>query len=224
MASDNNKSNSSDVEKNSKIKPSFSFNFNNANQKLLPTRIPSLTFRPCSKCSYNFSNNSNSNSFKNFKISPSKLNFFPSQEWKNYQNEISLESLISAYFRASCSSKIHFEHKLWNALQITLYSPQLFSFVGVRWASKTIIQVNQEVFGSFLDLKKVISALFTSKGSFPSHGFIEIPDIQARTELKDKISQNELSECRFFEHRDKLFRIDSNEDEIASIQYEAPSI
>lgn len=195
------------------LPPSFTFNSFNSNTMHQQNYGLSPFLRQYSKRITNAD-------FRNIKLSLSKLNFLPSEEWNNTQGEVNLDSLISSYFRVRCSSKIRFEHKLWNALQITLYMPQLYSSIGVKWASKTIIQVNQEIFGNFLDLKKVISALFTSNGLFPSHGFVEIPDSQVRTELNGEISDNDLTECRFLEHRNKLFKRDSNETEIASIQLE----
>lgn len=170
--------------------------------------------------SIGISNNNGFNDLSKFKISPSKLNFFPTEVWASNQDEVTLEDLISSFFHARCSSKIRFEHKLWNSLQITRFKPQLFYYIGIRWVSKTIIQVNQEAFGNFLDLKKAASTFFTSKGYFPSHGFIEIPKSKIRENINEDIVINETDDCRYLEHIKKSFRMDSTENEIASIQLE----
>ncbi|OHT11570.1 hypothetical protein TRFO_18930 [Tritrichomonas foetus] len=154
-------------------------------------------------------------------LSPKQLSFIPKSIWTSQNKVLTLDRIIATFFHARSSAKVRFEHKLWNALQITKNHPTLFSIIGVCWISNTIIKVHKLTFGKFLALKKITSALFTSKGSFPSHGFIEISDLQLKS---FHLNENDILECRFYTHKDQKFTILSTEEEISKCHWISSSV
>lgn len=129
---------------------------------------------------------------------------------------------ITVHFIGKSCRKVRFEHKLWNALQLTLKHPEMYPLIGVIWISDRVIQVNRLKFGKLLDLAKSTSALFSQHGSFPTHGFIELTfrDVQKMPGVV--LAPDRDNELRFFMRPDGKFTKGSTPDEIEECRYVAP--
>lgn len=157
--------------------------------------------------------------FRSIVFQVKNYNFFPARAWKN--ESVTFLDMRADHFDGKGKKRARFEYKLWNALQITRQSPDLYRYVGVIWLSERVIQVNRRLFGDLLRLEKCTSALFNAQGSLPTHGFHElsIKDIQVigiRT-------YDDPKDCRFFYRPDGLFRFGSNENDIKGCKYTKPA-
>ncbi|OHT12134.1 hypothetical protein TRFO_03778 [Tritrichomonas foetus] len=150
-------------------------------------------------------------------LNPNVLKFIPSERWNNV-DQISLEDMTKTYFRAHSTKKLRFEHKLWNALKITLDNPHMYALVGVRWITHNVIKVNKKIFAKLLALTKPTSSLFNIQGSFPSHGFIEVEQ-----EELDKLAfdRGDEADCRFFIHKNGVFTLLAIENDICQCKWVA---
>ena len=155
------------------------------------------------------------------KIIPSRYNFYPSSVWES--REYSFSELCSEHFMMKSNKMVRFQHKLWNALQITRMSPDMYHVVGVLWFSERVVQVNREIFGRLLGLEKATSALFNIQGSFPTHGFREVTLDTALLMTTSRGITEDARACRYFVRPDGLFRVGSSEEEIAACRYQKPA-
>ena len=154
------------------------------------------------------------------KIIPSQYNFYPSSVWD--LREYSFSELRSEHFMMKSNKMVRFQHKLWNALQITQRWPDMYQVVGVLWFTERVVQVNKEIFGRLLGLEKATSALFNIQGSFPTHGFREVTLDTALLMTTSRGITEDARICRYFVRPDGLFRVGSSEDEIAACRYQKP--
>ena len=154
-------------------------------------------------------------------IDPVALQFIPKSTWASWK-PTSVQGLHDTYFSRKNSVSRRFEHKLWNALQITTRRPDLYPAVGVMWVSETIIQVNRVIFGKLLGLEKSTSALFNMQGSFPTHGFTELTLDEVRIVAGVKSTTSDFDECRFFVRKDGKFTRHSKEADVMACSYQKP--
>jgi hypothetical protein len=150
-------------------------------------------------------------------ICPKKLRLFPSDRWT--KKSYTFGEMVAEHFKQKSNASFRFEHKLWNALQMTIEYPDLYVVVGVKWLNGHVIQVNRVVFGNLLGLRKPTSALFNNQGAFPSHGFVELSLDQVTEQCQVRVLPNESNECRFFVRLDRKFRPDSTEAEVCACRW-----
>lgn len=146
--------------------------------------------------------------------------FVPKDIWKTEM--VNFMDMCTTHFRGKSNKKVKFEHKLWNALQITKTQPMLYPLVGVIWLSDMVIQIDRTHFGALLCLGKSTSALFNSQGSFPTHGFVEL-SLQELDAMDIRPYSNNYSDCRFFHRPDGLFCTSSTEKELSQCTYTKPT-
>ena len=111
-------------------------------------------------------------SIYNLYINPWRFRFQPFGQWENKQ--ISIFALLKTHFQTRSTKKIRFEHKLWNALQLTSAYPELYNVLGVMLVTPQLIKADRDKIGAAFALTKPNAALFNQQGAFPSHGFIEV--------------------------------------------------
>lgn len=157
-----------------------------------------------------------------FSINPKELNFYPTSRWET-SPEVNLNLLISDYFRARSSKKLRFEHKLWNALQITKAYPDLVSIIGVIWVNEKVIKVYRDIFGRLLEITRATAALFNIQGSFSSHGFEQINDDQVdnAANLQELLEDVDNSKIRLYFHKAGLFTQLSTENQVNHCKWQS---
>jgi hypothetical protein len=52
--------------------------------------------------------------------------------------------------------------------------------LGVEWASPSVIRVDKFAFARLLGIKTIDGSLFHQQGNFPTHGFVELNESEAR--------------------------------------------
>jgi hypothetical protein len=126
---------------------------------------------------------------------------------------------MADFFRARSSRVVRFEHKLWNALALTKSDPKLYDFVGVIWLTRSVLKVNRDVFGGFINVTRPAAALYNAQGSFATHGFREVPlrDVQGVT--PEEVSDVDESVVRLFEHITPLFNVYSTDAQVLCCRY-----
>lgn len=142
--------------------------------------------------------------FDNMIINTSKLGFII--DTKSFQETITLQILIHNFFRSRSCKKVRFEHKLWNALLLTKHYEYLYPVIGVKWLSSTIFKVDRRIFGNLLRVSSPAAAFFNSRGSFMTHGFLEISREKAQ-EMEPGIDLTGVDEAlvRLFVHSQNCF-------------------
>ena len=154
----------------------------------LPKNIPqsNMIFDPKNdSLFYDLCNNSS------ITINPHQLHFIPEAFWPD--GEFEFGDIVSSFFLRKNNANCRFYHKLYNALQISKYKPDLTFAVGVQWITEDVIKVNSREFARLLAIKSVGGALFHRQGNFPSHGFVEL----TQEEVKQKLSEEDASNIDF---------------------------
>jgi hypothetical protein len=111
-------------------------------------------------------------------INPVKLGFIPRGLWSDEQ--LHFGCLIETFFQKRSNVNGRFHHKLFNALRIVEQFPNLTSHIGVRWITDTILRVDKFVFARILAINTIDGGLFHQQGNFPSNGFVELSQNEAR--------------------------------------------
>ena len=106
-------------------------------------------------------------------ISPHILGFIPFTLWQ--ERFYTFGELVTDFFQRKNHSSCRFSYKLYNALRLSLLSPQFAFLVGVSWLNDQIIRVDKRAFARLLGIKSIDGSLFHQQGNFPSHGFVEVP-------------------------------------------------
>jgi hypothetical protein len=144
--------------------------------------------------------------FQDYIIRPTQLGFIPAGQWT--PGAIRLSAVVAGFFRARASRKVRFEHKLWNALALTSMDPMLYELVGVVWITRTVLKVNRDAFGAFINITRPAAALYNSQGYFAAHGFRELPARQLRgMAVPEDLMDVDESLVRLFEHEAQLCTI-----------------
>jgi hypothetical protein len=151
-------------------------------------------------------------------ISPVELGFIPVGHW--LPGVTTLASAIADFFTARSSRILRFECKLWNALALTRADPALYRFVGVAWVSRSVLKVNREVFGRFINVTRPAAALYNNQGSFATHGFRELAKAEVGREVREEeLADVEESVVRLFQHLTPLFNAYSRPEEVMACRY-----
>jgi hypothetical protein len=151
-------------------------------------------------------------------VNPVALGFVPAGHW--LPGEVWLSDVTAEFIRARSSRLLRFEHKLWNALALTKSDPALYASVGVMWLTPTVLKVNREVFGHFINVTRPAAALYNMQGSFATHGFHEVRlrDVQEIAH-PDNLTDVDESIVRLFEHMTPLFNIYSTDAQVLCCRY-----
>jgi hypothetical protein len=151
-------------------------------------------------------------------INPVALGFVPAGHW--LPGEVRLSVVTAEFFRARSSRVLRFEHKLWNALALTKSDPVLYAEVGVMWLTPTVLKVNRDVFGHFINVTRPAAALYNMQGSFATHGFHEVSlrDVQ-EIAAPENLSDVDESIVRLFEHMTPLFNLYSTDAQVLCCRY-----
>ena len=158
--------------------------------------------------------------FNNIVFDPKTMIFIPSKIFN--KKSYTFTEICEEHFQGRSSKKLRFEYKLWNALQITKVYPSLYIFVGVVWLNDKVIKVHRHYFGNLLKLKRPTSALFTSQGSCPSHGFLELSINELKKDYGIEALPNDFSNCRYFYRPDGTFSSNSTENDVLSCKWIRP--
>lgn len=156
-------------------------------------------------------------------IDPIRLRFVPISSWTSKQ--VSLSYLEETYFSRKNNVNRRFEHKLWNALQITKAFPNLISQVGVVWISNTIFKVYKSIFARLLHIRCINGGLFHKQGNFTCHGFVVLTESEISS---SKIFQNSLlldvdyRNVVCVAHKNRSFTMDAPESTISECKWDNP--
>jgi hypothetical protein len=144
--------------------------------------------------------------FRECTVDPFQLSFLPIGRWQ--AQVVTIGELVTDFFGVRSSRVLRFEHKLWNALALTKCNPHFYAYIGVKWVTPTILKVNRDVFGSFINVTRPAAALYNKQGSLATHGFREVP-LRAVAHLISFDDRSDIDESvvRVFEHATPLFNI-----------------
>jgi hypothetical protein len=151
-------------------------------------------------------------------INPVALGFVPAGHWLPGNVRFSLVAV--EFFKARSSRTLRFEHKLWNALALTKSDPGLYTWIGVKWLTPTVLKVNRDVFGQFINVTRPAAALYNRQGSLATHGFHEVSlrDVQDSAD-SDDLSDVDESVVRLFQHMTPLFNVYSTDAQVLCCRY-----
>ncbi|OHT02325.1 hypothetical protein TRFO_07143 [Tritrichomonas foetus] len=132
-----------------------------------------------------------------------------------------LEQIITEFFRKKAGRKLTFQFKLFNALSLTLFYPDLYPYFGVQWISPNIFKVNKQIWSNVVSVKAVNGSLFNRQGAFPTHGFEQLK----LEEIKENVIPGSLEgvdddNVRIFRHKGKLFHIQSSINDLLNCSYQ----
>ena len=155
-------------------------------------------------------------------IDPVALHFIPESAWTS-QN-LSLHSLHEDYFGRKNNLNRRFEHKLWNALRITLTFPAMVKFVGVVWVTDTIIKVYKFAFAKLLNISAIDGGLFHKQGNFTRHGFVMLSDSEAKLKVPaEQLADVDFHDVLLITHSQHNFTISSTEATISQCKWDNPT-
>lgn len=141
----------------------------------------------------------------------SSLNLTDETFWKCNGEKIGFFEVVAGYFRISDPSESNFPQKLWNGIQLS--ESGLSKWLGVRFASDTLVEFEQGKFSRILGMESDLAL----RDCLARAGFVEVArqDVVSRfTDLADRCNAG----CHYFEHRDKIFKKDSPLANLAQIQ------
>ena len=141
----------------------------------------------------------------------SHLNLTDETFWKCNGEKIGFFEVVAGYFRISDPSASNFPQKLWNGIQLS--ESGLSKWLGVRFASDTLVEFEQGKFSRILGMESDL-ALWDCL----SHaGFVEVARQDVASRFAD-LAERCNTGCHYFEHRDKIFKKDSPLAHLAQIQ------
>ncbi|OHT14047.1 hypothetical protein TRFO_43168 [Tritrichomonas foetus] len=111
-------------------------------------------------------------SLYNICVNPLIFKFLPPGQWED--RHMCVSTLLKTHFQSLSTKKIRFEHKLWNALQLTSAFPELYQILGLSIVTPSLLKADRDKMGNSFALTKPNAALFNQQGAFPSHGFVEV--------------------------------------------------
>ena len=155
-------------------------------------------------------------------INPVELHFIPENTWTN-QN-VSLHFLHEEYFGRKNNVNRRFEHKLWNALQITLAKPNLVKFIGVVWVTEKIMKVYKHPFAKLLKISVVDGGLLHKQGNFTRHGFISLREEDIKGQVpKEYLEDVDYKDVILITHSKEAFTMHSTEKSINECKWDNPA-
>lgn len=137
-------------------------------------------------------------------INPQNMQFIPETAWGNQW--ITFGCLVSSFFHKRNSMHCKFPIKLYNALKITQFRPDLLPYVGVEWITETVFRVHRDEFARLIGVRAIDGGLFHQQGNFPSHGFRELSFAESN-EISTRygLGRPDLSKVRFIRHSSPQF-------------------
>jgi hypothetical protein len=155
------------------------------------------------------------------KFNPKRLGFIPRTFWLN--QELTFGDLVTDFFQKKNNSNSRFSHKLFNALKIATLDPFYVEFLGVEWISENVLKINKQIFARLLAIQTVDGSLFHRQGNFPSHGFVELSEAEARMRVKPSDLEGvDYEVVRLLTHQPGIFTRDCTEDDIARCKWVSP--
>jgi hypothetical protein len=149
------------------------------------------------------------------KFNPRRFGFIPRNVWTNH--DVSFGEIVVNFFQRKNSSDSRFSHKLYNALKIASEDSFYVDFLGVEWVTDSILKVDKRVFGRLLGIQRIDGSLFHQQGNFPSHGFVELSEREARRYLTDvDLEGVDYDNIRLLTHQSGIFRRGSTERDITA--------
>lgn len=154
-------------------------------------------------------------------LDPLALRFIPENTWTSRMT--SLQALHEDYFGRKNNVNRRFEHKLWNALQITAAFPNMTKIVGVMWVTETIIKVYKYPFAKLLNITAVDGGLFHKQGNFTRHGFVPVTEAEARASVPaEHLLDVNFRDVLLLVHQMRQFTMTSSEVNIATCRWDNP--
>jgi hypothetical protein len=155
------------------------------------------------------------------KFNPKRLGFIPGNFWVN--QDFTFGELVSDFFQRKNNSNSRFSHKLYNALKIAGEDPFYVEFLGVEWVTERILKIDKKVFARLLGIQTIDGSLFHQQGNFPSHGFVELSEREARLYLTDNDLEGvDYEVVRLLTHQPGIFTRDCTEEDIARCKWVSP--
>ena len=155
-------------------------------------------------------------------IDPVALHFVPENTW--ISRVVSLQYLHDDYFGRKNNTNRRFEHKLWNALQITAAFPNMTKLVGVVWVTDSVIKVYKHAFAKLLNITTVDGGLFHKQGNFTRHGFVTLTEAEAKAKVPaEELHDVDYREVLLLTHEHQQFTMLSSEDNIATCRWNNPT-
>lgn len=155
-------------------------------------------------------------------IDPVNLGFIPRVQWN--PGYLSVYSLQQSYFSRKNNINRRFEHKLWNALRITSQFPELTRYIGVCWVSDTVIKCYKNPFARLLSINCVDGGLFHKQGNFTRHGFLQLTDIEAKSQFNPRdIEDVDFRNVLLLYHKDGTFKANADEATICNCRWDDPT-
>jgi hypothetical protein len=146
-------------------------------------------------------------------FNPARLGFIPSRVWQD--RDVAFGQLVSDFFQRKNNANSRFSHKLFNALRITLEDAFYVEFVGLEWVTDRVLRIDKRVFARLLGIKVIDGSLFHQQGNFPSHGFVELSEANAREYVDaEMLAGVDFENVRLLVHQDGTFRRDCTEADI----------
>jgi hypothetical protein len=154
-------------------------------------------------------------------LDPTALRFVPETSWTS--QTVSLQTLHCDYFGRKNNVNRRFEHKLWNALQITAAFPNMLKIVGVVWVSDFVIKVYKYAFAKLLNISAVDGGLFHKQGNFTRHGFVTLSDAEARAKvLPEHLVDVDFRDVLLIWHQHAQFTRLASEGTISGCRWDNP--
>jgi hypothetical protein len=154
-------------------------------------------------------------------IDPVALRFVPDGSWAS--QALSLQALHTDYFGRKNNVNRRFEHKLWNALQVTTAFPNMGKIVGVMWVSDFVIKVYKYVFAKLLNISAVDGGLFHKQGNFTRHGFVPLSEGEARAKVAlDYLVDVDFRDVLLIWHQHAQFTRLASEETISGCRWDSP--
>jgi hypothetical protein len=159
---------------------------------------------------------------RNIKFNPRQMGFIPRNFWAN--QEFTFGELVSDFFQRKNNSNSRFSHKLYNALKIANEDSFYVEFLGVEWVTDNVLKIDKRVFARLLAIQTIDGSLFHQQGNFPSHGFVELSERDARAaHLSDvDLEGVDYENVRLLTHQPGIFIKDCTEDDIARCKWVSP--
>ena len=154
-------------------------------------------------------------------LDPVALGFIPKSSWT--QKAVSLAYLQDNYFSRKNNVNRRFEHKLYNALRITLIHPEFITYVGVQWVTDSIIKVYKYPFAKLLGINCVDGGLFHKQGNFSRHGFLTLLEAQAKAQIQPEyLADVDYRDVLLIYHSLGVFTSNAAEESISSCKWDNP--
>jgi hypothetical protein len=151
-------------------------------------------------------------------VNPKGLGFIPSSFWT--EGDFTLGHIVESFFQKRNTANCRFSHKLFNALRLSTAFPELARHIGVEWITQTVLRVDKFVFARLLKIKAIDGSLFHQQGNFPSHGFVELSENDARADCPSNLLVGvDYEAVRLLRHQDGVITRDCTSKDIENCRW-----